>query len=356
MRRPRGAAGVMIVHETGPASYGWATVKNSNTNTMFDIVRDNPAREHTAFESWIQTDLAAQLFADNGSSLAAMKAAAQRKDFRPVPLKARLDASLTATTATVTSSNVVGILPGRRHPDESVIYSAHWDHIGVGKPDANGDAIYNGALDNGSGIAMLIAQAQAFARAPRPDRSVVFLAVTAEEKGLLGSEYYGQHPLYPLGKTVAMINTDVMGVNGPARDYSVRGAGDFELVDELKAIATAAGRSFTPERRPETGSFYRSDHFSLAKVGVPAITFTPGLDLVNGGLARGEAMAADYTEKRYHQPDDEYLRDWDLSGMVQDGALLHALGMRLATTRLWPNYGPASEFRALRDRTASERK
>ena len=352
----RGAAGVMIVHETGPASYGWATVKNSNTNTMFDIVRDNPAREHTAFESWIQTDLAAQLFADNGSSLAAMKAAAQRKDFRPVPLKARLDASLTATTATVTSSNVVGILPGRRHPDESVIYSAHWDHIGVGKPDANGDAIYNGALDNGSGIAMLIAQAQAFARAPRPDRSVVFLAVTAEEKGLLGSEYYGQHPLYPLGKTVAMINTDVMGVNGPARDYSVRGAGDFELVDELKAIATAAGRSFTPERRPETGSFYRSDHFSLAKVGVPAITFTPGLDLVNGGLARGEAMAADYTEKRYHQPDDEYLGDWDLSGMVQDGALLHALGMRLATTRLWPNYGPASEFRALRDRTASERK
>ena len=351
----RGAAGVMIVHETAPASYGWATVKNSNTNTMFDIVRNNPAREHTPFESWIQRDLAERLFADNGSSLAAMKAAAQRKDFHPVPLKATLNASLTATTATVTSHNVVGILPGRGHPDESVIYSAHWDHLGIGKPDANGDRIYNGALDNGSGIALLIAQARAFAREPRPDRSVVFMAVTAEEKGLLGSEYYGQHPLYPLGKTVALLNTDVMGVYGPARDYSVRGAADLELVDELKSVATAAGRSFTPERHPETGSFYRSDHFSLAKVGVPAITFTPGLDLVNGGLAKGEAMAADYTAKRYHQPDDEYSPDWDLSGMVQDGALLHALGMRLANTRIWPNWGVGSEFRAARDRSAAER-
>ena len=351
----RGAAGVMIVHETAPASYGWATVKNSNTNTMFDIVRDHPAASHTGFESWIQRDLAERLFADNGSSLAAMKATAQRKDFRPVPLKATLTAALTATTATVTSHNVVGILPGSGHPDESIIYSAHWDHLGIGKPDANGDKIYNGALDNGSGLAMLIGQARAFSREPRPDRSVVFMAVTAEEKGLLGSEYYGQHPLYPLGKTVAMINTDVMGVYGPARDYSVRGLANFGLVDELKGVATSMGRIFTPERHPETGSFYRSDHFSLAKVGVPAITYTPGLDLVNGGLAKGEAMAADYTAKRYHQPDDEYSPEWDLSGMVEDGALLHALGMRLANTRIWPNWAPDSEFRAARDRTAADR-
>ena len=351
----RGAAGVMIVHETAPASYGWATVKNSNTNTMFDIVRDNPAASHTPFESWIQRDLAERLFADNGSSLAAMKAAAQRKDFRPVPLKATLNATLTANTATVTSHNVVGILPGVGHPDETILYSAHWDHLGIGKPDANGDNIYNGALDNGTGIAMLIAQARAFAREPRPDRSVVFMAVTAEEKGLLGSEYYGQHPLYPLGKTVAMLNTDVMGVYGPARDYSVRGLANFDLVDELKGVATSMGRTFTPERHPETGSFYRSDHFSLAKVGVPAITYTPGLDLVNGGLAKGEAMAADYTAKRYHQPDDEYSPDWDLSGMVADGGLLHELGRRLATTRIWPNWAPDSEFRAARDRTAADR-
>ena len=351
----RGAAGVMIVHETAPASYGWATVKNSNTNTMFDIVRDHPAASHTPFESWIQRDLAERLFADNGSSLAAMKAAAQRKDFRPVPLKATLTAALTATTATVTSHNVVGILPGKGHADETILYSAHWDHLGIGKPDANGDKIYNGALDNGSGLAMLIAQARAFAREPRPDRSIVFMAVTAEEKGLLGSEYYGQHPLYPLGKTVAMLNTDVMGVYGPARDYSVRGLANFDLVDELKGVATSMGRTFTPERHPETGSFYRSDHFSLAKVGVPAITFTPGLDLVNGGLAKGEAMAADYTAKRYHQPDDEYSSAWDLSGMVADAGLLHELGRRLATTRSWPNWAPDSEFRAARDRTAAER-
>ena len=351
----RGAAGVMIVHETAPASYGWATVKNSNTNTMFDIVRDHPAASHTPFESWIQRDLAERLFADNGSSLAAMKAAAQRKDFRPVPLKATLTAALTATTATVTSHNVVGILPGKGHADETILYSAHWDHLGIGKPDANGDKIYNGALDNGSGLAMLIAQARAFAREPRSDRSIVFMAVTAEEKGLLGSEYYGQHPLYPLGKTVAMLNTDVMGVYGPARDYSVRGLANFDLVDELKGVATSMGRTFTPERHPETGSFYRSDHFSLAKVGVPAITFTPGLDLVNGGLAKGEAMAADYTAKRYHQPDDEYSSAWDLSGMVADAGLLHELGRRLATTRSWPNWAPDSEFRAARDRTAAER-
>ena len=351
----RGAAGVMIVHETAPASYGWATVKNSNTNTMFDIVRDHPAASHTPFESWIQRDLAERLFADNGSSLAAMKAAAQRKDFRPVPLKATLTAALTATTATVTSHNVVGILPGKGHADETILYSAHWDHLGIGKPDANGDKIYNGALDNGSGLAMLIAQARAFAREPRPDRSIVFMAVTAEEKGLLGSEYYGQHPLYPLGKTVAMLNTDVMGVYGPARDYSVRGLANFDLVDELKGVATSMGRTFTPERHPETGSFYRSDHFSLAKVGVPAITFTPGLDLVNGGLAKGEAMAADYTAKRYHQPDDEYSSAWDLSGMVADAGLLHELGRRLATTRSWPNWAPDSEFRAARDRTAPDR-
>ena len=351
----RGAAGVMIVHETAPASYGWATVKNSNTNTMFDIVRDHPAASHTPFESWIQRDLAERLFADNGSSLAAMKAAAQRKDFRPVPLKATLTAALTATTATVTSHNVVGILPGKGHADETILYSAHWDHLGIGKPDANGDKIYNGALDNGSGLAMLIAQARAFAREPRPDRSIVFMAVTAEEKGLLGSEYYGQHPLYPLGKTVAMLNTDVMGVYGPARDYSVRGLANFDLVDELKGVATSMGRTFTPERHPETGSFYRSDHFSLAKVGVPAITFTPGLDLVNGGLAKGEAMAADYTAKRYHQPDDEYSSAWDLSGMVADAGLLHELGRRLATTRSWPNWAPDSEFRAARDRTVADR-
>ena len=219
----QGAAGVLVIHETEPASYGWATVKNSNTNTMFDIVRANPAAEHPPLEAWIQRDLAQRIFAASGLNLEAMKAAARKKDFKPVPLKAGLTAHGTANAEVITSQNVVGILPGTKRPDESVIYTAHHDHLGIGQPDANGDSIYNGALDNASGLSHVIEQARAFAREPRTDRSIVFLAVAAEEKGLLGSEYYAANPIYPLGKTVAVLNTDSMGVFGPrARFLDIR--------------------------------------------------------------------------------------------------------------------------------------
>jgi len=328
----RGAAGVMIVHETAPASYGWATVKNSNTNTMFDIVRDNPAHEHTPFESWIQRDLAERLFADSGSSLAAMKAAAQRKDFRPVPLKATLSAVLSATTATVTSHNVVGILPGAGHPDETIIYSAHWDHLGIGKPDANGDKIYNGALDNGSGLAMLIAQGRAFAREPRPDRSIVFMAVTAEEKGLLGSEYYATHPLYAPGKTAGVINTDGGQIWGRSKNFTISGNARLGLLDMLVAEGRKQGRYYSPDPHPEAGHFFRSDHFSMAKVGIPAISFGDGNDLVNGGIARGEALGKEYVTKHYHQPSDELRPSTDLGGATDD-ANLHVELVRRAASR-----------------------
>ena len=351
----RGAAGVMVVHETDPASYGWATVKNSNTNTMFDIVRANPAAEHTPFESWIQRDLAVRLFQASGLDFEAARAAARRKDFQPMPLKATLTANLNARTETIRSSNVVGLLRGKRYPDETVIYSAHWDHLGIGKPDANGDVIYNGAVDNGTGIAHLIEEARAFAREPRTDRSIVFLAVTVEEKGLLGSEYYGANPLYPLGKTAGVTNTDSMGVWGPARNYSIRGTARLGLLDALIEEGNKLGRTFTPDPHPETGGFYRSDHFSFAKVGVPAISFGSGNDLLNGGTARGEALSADYTTKRYHQPDDEYSPNWDLRGLAQDAALLHALGRRLANSRDWPTWGEDSEFRAIRDKSEMDR-
>jgi len=204
----RGAAGVMIIHESEPASYGWNTVKNSNTNMQFDIVRPNPAAKHTQFESWIQLPVAQQLFERSGLNFAQAKAAAKRRNFQPIPLKATLNANYAANTEVITSHNVVGYLPGKKYPDETIIYSAHWDHLGVGKPDDRGDTIYNGALDNATGISQLIEQARAFAREPRTDRSVVFLAVTAEEKGLLGSEYYARNPLFPIAKTVAVINTD----------------------------------------------------------------------------------------------------------------------------------------------------
>ena len=351
----RGAAGVLIVHETEPASYGWATVKNSNTNTMFDIVRANPAAVHTQFESWIQRDLATQIFAASGLDFEQAKAAARRKDFQPMPLKATLSASLAANPETITSRNVVARLPGTTHPDETVIYSAHWDHLGIGQPDANGDRIYNGALDNGTGISHILEQARAFAREPRTQRSIVFLAVTAEEKGLLGSEYYARNPLYPLGKTVAVLNTDSMGVFGRAKDFSISGTAKLDLLDELVAEGAKQSRTFTPDPHPESGGFYRSDHFPFSKVGVPAISFRAGQDLVDGGVAKGEAISKEYTAKRYHQPDDEWSPEWNFSGMAQDASLLHMLGRDLASSRLWPNWSQDSEFRATRDQSAGER-
>jgi Zn-dependent M28 family amino/carboxypeptidase len=351
----QGAAGVLVIHETEPASYGWNTVKNSNTNAMFDIVRQNPSAEHPELEGWIQRDLAEKIFAASGKSFEAMKAAAKKKDFQPVPLDATLSIDGKANAQVITSQNVVGILPGKSRPDETVIYTAHWDHLGIGQPDATGDRIYNGALDNATGISQIIEQARAFAREPRTDRSVVFLAVTAEEKGLLGSEYYAANPIYPLSKTVAVLNTDSMGVWGPAKNFSISGTAKLGLIDELVAQAKTQGRTFLPDPHPESGGFYRSDHFPFAKVGVPAVSFESGNDLVNGGVARSEQIGHDYVEKSYHQPSDEYSPTWDFTGIAQDARLLHLVGMHLANTDVWPNWSQDSEFRALRDETAAQR-
>ena len=351
----QGAAGVILIHETAPASYGWEVVQNSNTNAQFDIVRDNPAAEHSPLESWIQRPLAVQLFQRSGLDLEQAKIAARSPGFQPIPLKATLNASYAANAHVINSHNVVGILPGKRYPDETVIYSAHWDHLGVGKPDATGDRIYNGAVDNGTGIAELIEQARVFAHGPRPDRSIVFLAVTGEEKGLLGSNYYATHPLYPVGTTVADLNVDAWLPDGRQKDFTIRGTAKLDLVDAVVAAGKAQGRYFTPDPHPETGGFYRSDHFSFAKQGVPAISFSPGLDLVNGGVARGEALANEYNSKHYHQPSDEWHADWDWSGVAENAELLHQVGLGLANSRAWPNWSTDSEFRAARDQSAAQR-
>jgi Zn-dependent M28 family amino/carboxypeptidase len=351
----QGAAGIILIHETAPASYGWEVVQNSNTLPTFDIVRDNPAAEHSPMESWIQRPLAVQLFQRSGLDLEQAKVAARSPDFQPMPLKATLTAHYAATPKVIESHNVVGILPGKKYPDETIIYSGHWDHLGIGKPDPDGDAIYNGAVDNGSGIAELIEQARVFASGPRPDRSIVFLAVTAEEKGLLGSEYYAQHPLYPAGKTVANLNVDAWEPVGKQKNFTIRGNAKLDLVGLVVAAGKRQGRYYTPDPHPETGGFYRSDHFSFAKVGVPAISFSQGLDLVNGGTARGEALASEFNAKHYHQPSDEWHADWDWSGVAQNGALLHDVGLRLANSRDWPNWSEDSEFRAARDASAAER-
>ena len=351
----RGAAGVLIVHETDPASYGWNTVKNSNTNAQFDIVRQDPAASHTVFESWIQRALAQQIFAASGLDFDKAKAAAKTKAFQPIPLKATLTANARAEVSTITSHNVAGYLPGRKYPDETVIYTAHWDHLGIGKPDDRGDTIYNGALDNATGIAQLIEQARAFAREPRTDRSIVFLAVTAEEKGLLGSEYYAHNPLFPIGRTTGVLNTDGGQLWGPAKNFTISGNARLDLLDMLIAEGKKQGRYYSPDPHPEAGHFYRSDHFSFAKVGVPAISFGEGNDLVNGGIARGEALNKEYIDKHYHQPSDEWSPAWDFTGMAQDDQLLHNLGRDLANSRAWPNWSPDSEFRGTRDKSAADR-
>jgi len=353
----RGALGVLVVHETEPASYGWATVKNSNTAAMFDIVRPDPSAVHPMMEGWIQRSVASALFANAGLDFEAEKKRAQRDDFKPVPLS-NTTFSLTyeVKQTQIVSKNVVATLPGRARPNETVIYSAHWDHLGVGEPDATGDRIFNGARDNALGTASLLELARVHAAAPRAERRLVFLSVTAEEKNLLGSEYYAAHPLYPLETTVAVYNIDGGSVEGPSHDVAIAGDGKISLQRDLAAAARRQGRRFSPDPNPERGSFFRSDHFSFAKVGVPAISFRHGLDLVKGGLAAGTAANEEYTAKRYHQTTDEWSADWDLTGCVMDVDLLYTIGRDMANSGTWPQWEAGSEFKARRDASAALRK
>ncbi|HEX2718031.1 MAG TPA: M28 family metallopeptidase, partial [Gemmatimonadaceae bacterium] len=338
----QGLAGLLIVHETAPASYGWATVKNSNTNTMFDIVRADPAAVHPLVEAWIQRDFAVELFRAAGQDFDALKARARTREFRPVPLgDATFAANFAVRRQTIRSKNVIGRLPGTTYPNETILYGAHWDHLGVGAPDARGDSIYNGAIDNADGIASLIELARVFAAGPRPQRSIVFAAWTVEEKGLLGSEYYAANPVYPLETTVAGFNIDALSSAGPTRDIVVVGYGQSEIEDRLQGVLAASGRVISPDAHPEAGYFYRSDHFPMAKRGVPMLYIDSGNDLVNGGTAAAEAWDEAYRRDRYHQPADEYdPATWRFDGMVQDVTALQRVGAELASSRAWPNYRP----------------
>jgi len=353
----RGAIGFIVIHETAPAAYGWNTVKNSNTNEIFDIIRDDPKASHAPLEAWVQREPAVGLFKAAGLDFDALKRQAQTRDFRPVELKGvSLSVDYAVDAAKVVTHNVVGVLPGAKRPAEHLLYTAHWDHLGVGQPDAKGDRIYNGALDNASGVASLIELANAFGHGPRPRRSVVFLSVTAEEKGLLGSEYYATHPLYPLATTVADLNMDVMNANGPARDLAPSGDAPATLQDDLVRIAARHGLRVDPDPQPEAGHFFRSDHFPFAKRGVPALSFGAGDDLVKGGVAAGRAARAAYTRDRYHQPADEFDPNWDLSGMVQEFEVFYDLGRSLADSDEWPAWKTGAEFKAEREKTAAQRR
>jgi Zn-dependent M28 family amino/carboxypeptidase len=353
----RGALGTLIVHETAPASYGWATVKNSNTNVMYDVVRKNPLEAHAPVEGWIQRDLAVDLFKRAGLDFDKLKKSAQSRSFKPVELTGvSMSGKYAVDAQVITSKNVIAMREGSQHPDQYVVYSGHWDHLGIGLPDAKGDRIYNGAVDNATGIAALLELARVYAAAPAPQRSVLFLAVTAEEKGLLGSEYYASNPVYPLAKTVGVINMDALSPFGKARDFTISGSAKLDLLDRLTAKAKQAGLSFSPDPKPEAGHFFRSDHFPFAKRGVPAISFGSGEHWEQGGVAAGKKEAERYVKENYHQPSDEWHAEWTFEGMARDLGILYAVGRELADSNAWPNWSKDSEFRAAREKSASERK
>lgn len=348
----QGAAAALVIHETEPASYGWDVVANSWTGAQSDLVRANGGVDRTLLEGWVQRDIAVEMFAKAGLDFEAMKQAARTPGFQPVALEGvKARGAIHQTIDRLESRNVVGILPGQTRPDEYVLYTAHWDHLGMktGAPgeDFYADQIFNGAVDNATGTAAILEIAEAMT-AEALDRSVMFLAVTLEESGLLGSEFYANNPTVPLNTIVAGMNIDGALPMGRTRDMIVVGHGASELEDILKDVLVAQDRVITPDTRPEAGFFYRSDHISLAKKGVPMLYAGEGEDKRDGGVAAGRAAAAAYTAERYHKPMDEYSDDWDLSGLEEDAQALFEVGLRIANSQDWPTWYPGNEFEAIR--------
>ncbi len=347
----QGAAGALIIHDTFPAAYGWNVVNSSWTGSQDYVQKANDAMDQTEANGWIQKPVAEAVFKAAGQDLAALTQAAGHKGFKAVPLGATASLSFDNDIKRAISHNVIGIQPGKKHADEYVLYTGHWDHLGHCTPDKTGDDICNGAVDNATGIAALTALAEANVKAGPADRSQVFLAVTLEESGLLGSEFYAQNPVYPLARTVGGVNMDGVGPGSPTRDLQVTGGDKSELTRYLQAAMKQLGLYQTAEDHPERGHYYRSDHFSFAKRGVPMFAVGRGTDWVKGGKAAGEAASEDYVKNRYHQPSDQYDPSWDWSGAVQETALYYRLGRMLAMTTDWPNWHPTDEFRAVRDQS-----
>jgi Zn-dependent M28 family amino/carboxypeptidase len=345
----KGAAAAIIVHETGPAGYPYEVVSGSWGRENFDVKPADNNMSRVGVESWITLDKAKQLFAAAGHDFDVLKKAAQRRDFRPIKLNARANFNVQNTIREVQSRNVIGKLTGARLPDEYVVYTAHWDHLGRDSTLA-GDQIFNGALDNASGTAALLELAEAFTRAnPRPDRSVLFLAVTAEEKGLLGAKYYAQNPLYPLNQTLANINMDGVNQWGRTSDVVVIGLGNSTLDDVLASAAQEQQRTIQPDPETEKGYFYRSDHFEFAKEGVPALYTDAGTSFVGKPAEYGAQKRDEYTNNDYHKVSDQVKSDWDLSGAAEDTRLLFLVGWRVANGQTWPEWKPGTEFKAKRE-------
>ena len=346
----QGAAGAIVVHEEAAAGYPWEVVTGSWTGPQFGQAAADGNMGRLAVEGWMREDVAREIFGATGHSYDVLAGQAARGGFAAVPLGASASVTLSNDIQRSESKNVLALLRGSDRPDEYVIYTAHWDHFGRSADPAMEDPIFNGAFDNATGTAGLIELARAFAAMPeRPARSVLFLAVTAEEQGLLGSAYYAANPVYPTASTVATINIDGMNVDGPMNDVTVVGMGASELDDYLAHAASRVGRTLRPDPEPEKGYYYRSDHFSFARVGVPSLYADSGVDHVEHGEVWTLARRADYVANRYHKPSDEFDPSWDLSGALDDLELLLRVGHRLVTSGAWPNWREGNEFRAIRD-------
>lgn len=346
----RGAAGMLIIHTTAEASYPWHTVVSSWTTPQYMLPRDATLPPPLGFRGWITNDAATSLLSSAGFDLQALRTRAQSRDFQPVPTGITVDVSFQNQVRRMESRNVVGIVPGKKGSlsDEYVAYSAHWDHFGIG-PKVKGDSIYNGAVDNASGVASLLAVARVAASAPKPRRSQIFVFVTAEEAGLLGSSYFASNPTVPARNIIADLNMDVITLDGPVRDLTVLGENKSSLGSMLSHFISRDGMRISPDDHPEAGHFYRSDHFSFAKAGIPAISIGAGSDYVGRPKGWGKQRGDDYTANHYHQPSDEYSPDLDLRGAAQLAAIVQHFGATLANSPVKPAWSADAEFKAVSD-------
>ena len=345
----QGAEAAFIIHETEPAAYPWKVVQNSWSGPNFSLVTEDNNLSRCAVEGWLTIDTAHMLFEIGGQNFEELKASAAKNGFKAIPLRLEASVTLKNRIRYSKSKNVIALLPGSDRSDEYIFYMAHWDHFGL-DPTLEGDQIFNGARDNATGTAGLIELAEAFRKLESPpSRSIVFLAVTGEEQGLLGSQYYATHPLYPPTKTVAAINMDALNIWGKMKDITIIGYGNSELDDYVEAAAAEQGRVVRPNPEPEKGSFYRSDHFSFAKQGIPALYTSSGIDSVEHGKEWATAKRAKYLAENYHKPSDEYDPNWDLSGAIDDLRLLFKVGYRLSSESTFPSWKEGTEFKAKRD-------
>ena len=355
----RGAIAAFVVHETAAAGYGWNVASNTVGGT-YDIVRPADQLQPVLLQAWLAREATVSLFAKAGLDFELLKRQARDPKFRPVELgNARFSIDMPVKTERVESHNVLAKLTGTTHPDETILFAAHWDTFGIGAPDSQGRTIRPGANDDALGIAGVLEIARAFAHRSRTQRTLVFAAWTAEEFGLLGSETFGVHPLYRPEKTVADMTLDILQTAGPSRDIVLIGAGQNELEDDLARAAAAQGRTVTPDAKPERGLFYRADHFSLAKRGVPTLLLMAiggGVDLINGGRSAGDAWVNDYTAHCYHETCDTWSPSWDLRGAADDVDLFYRIGLELGNSRRWPEWRVTSEFKAIRESSGAARR